>query len=388
MTLETASFADGAIEVTFLQQQGRDPYTVTPERVVQVRDVASRTADFINQAKSTIDIAIYDFRLRDEAATIVAEGLRSQARKGVQIRIAYDSATDLGADALPTAAPSHLESDQKLLGTDSFVRSFADVAQVTSITGYRVLMHNKYILRDVASPDAAIFTGSSNYTNDSWGLQDNNLLCLRSQQLASYYAKDFNDLWSRRKIVDSTGYRDAGTLRMNDVPVTIAFTPGDGPMVLKEIVGAIAAARNRLYVASVVLSSGPILAALSEAIDRGLPLAGIYDGPQMDQVERQWNATNFGTDKINTWQKVARHLVRKNSIPFDRQNKSQPHNFMHNKLVVADQIVVTGSFNLSNHAMGNAENVLLIRDAVIADSYAKYIQRLMTSYAVTNNPAM
>jgi phosphatidylserine/phosphatidylglycerophosphate/cardiolipin synthase-like enzyme len=388
MTLETASFADGAIEVTFLQQQGRDPYTVTPERVVQVRDVASRTADFINQAKSTIDIAIYDFRLRDEAATIVAEGLRSQARKGVQIRIAYDSATDLGADALPTAAPSHLESDQKLLGTDSFVRSFADVAQVTSITGYRVLMHNKYILRDVASPDAAVFTGSSNYTNDSWGLQDNNLLCLRSQQLASYYAKDFNDLWSRRKIVDSTGYRDAGTLRMNDVPVTIAFTPGDGPMVLKEIVGAIAAARNRLYVASVVLSSGPILAALSEAIDRGLPLAGIYDGPQMDQVERQWNATNLGTDKINTWQKVARHLVRKNSIPFDRQNKSQPHNFMHNKLVVADQIVVTGSFNLSNHAMGNAENVLLIRDAVIADSYAKYIQRLMTSYAVTNNPAM
>jgi phosphatidylserine/phosphatidylglycerophosphate/cardiolipin synthase-like enzyme len=388
MTLETTSFADGAIEVTFLQQQGRDPYTATPERVVQVRDVASRTADFIDQAKSTIDIAIYDFRLRDEAATIVAEGLRSQGRKGVQIRIAYDSATDPAADALPTAAPSHLESDQKLLGTDSFVRSFADVAQVTSITGYRVLMHNKYILRDVASPDAAVFTGSSNYTNDSWGLQDNNLLCLRSQQLASYYAKDFNDIWSRGKIVDSTGYRDAGTLRMNDVPVTIAFTPGDGPMVLKEIVGAIAAARNRLYVASVVLSSGPILAALSEAIDRGLPLAGLYDGPQMDQVERQWNATNFGTDKINTWQKVARHLVRKNSIPFDRQNKSQPHNFMHNKLVVADQIVVTGSFNLSNHAMGNAENVLLIRDAVIADSYAKYIQRLMTSYAVTNNPAM
>ena len=37
----------------------------------------------------------------------------------------------------------------------------------------------------------------------------------------------------------------------------------------------------------------------------------------------------------------------------------QPHNFMHNKLLVADQIVATGSFNLSNDAMGNAENVLL-----------------------------
>jgi phosphatidylserine/phosphatidylglycerophosphate/cardiolipin synthase-like enzyme len=102
----------------------------------------------------------------------------------------------------------------------------------------------------------------------------------------------------------------------------------------------------------------------------------------MDQVERQWKAANVGADKVNTWQKVARHLVRKNSIPFDRLNQSQPHNFMHNKLVVADQIVVTGSFNLSNHAMGNAENVLLIRDAQFADSYAKYIQGLMASYAI------
>ena len=383
MTLETASFAEGAIEVTFLQQQGLDPFTATPERTAQIRDVATRLGQFIGEAKSTIDIAIYDFRLRDEAATIVADGLRSQARKGVRTRIAYDSATNPDADAIPTAAPSQIEFDQRPIGTDTFVRSFADVAQVKGITGYRALMHNKYILRDVNSADAAVFTGSSNYTNDSWGLQDNNLLCLRSQQLASYYAKDFTDLWSHGKIVDSTGYRDTGTVRLNDVPVTIAFTPGESPTVLKEIVGAIAAARNRLYVASVVLSSGPILAALSEAIDRGLPLGGLYDGPQMDQVERQWKAANVGTDKLNTWQKVARHLVRKNSIPFDRQNQSQPHNFMHNKLVVADQIVVTGSFNLSNHAMGNAENVLLIRDAAIAELYAKFIQRLMASYGVT-----
>jgi phosphatidylserine/phosphatidylglycerophosphate/cardiolipin synthase-like enzyme len=382
MTLETTSFAEGAIEVTFLQQQGRDPFTAPPERTAQITDVANRIARFIGEAKSTIDIAIYDFRLHDEAATIIADGLRSQARSGVRIRIAYDSGTNPGADAVSTAAPSQLESDQKPIAADSFVRTFADVAQLKGITGYRVLMHNKYIVRDVESADTAVFTGSSNYTNDSWGLQDNNLLCLRSQQLASYYAKDFTELWSRGKIVDSTGYGDSGTVRLNGVPVTIAFTPGESPAVLKEIVGAIAAARSRLYVASVVLSSGPILAALSEAIDRGLPVGGVYDGPQMDQVERQWKAANVGADKLNTWQKVARHLVRKNSIPFDRQNPSQPHNFMHNKLVIADQIVVTGSFNLSNHAMGNAENVLLIEDAAIAELYAKFIQRLIASYGV------
>jgi phosphatidylserine/phosphatidylglycerophosphate/cardiolipin synthase-like enzyme len=87
---------------------------------------------------------------------------------------------------------------------------------------------------------------------------------------------------------------------------------------------------------------------LSEAIDRGMSCAGIYDGPQMD---RQWQSARVGADKINTWDKVAGHLVRKNSLPYDRNKPHQPHNFMHNKLVIADDVVVTGSFNLSNHAL-------------------------------------
>jgi hypothetical protein len=38
--------------------------------------------------------------------------------------------------------------------------------------------------------------------------------------------------------------------------------------------------------------------------------------------------------------------------------------------------------------MGNAENVLHIRDAAIAELFVKYIQRLMANYAVTNDQAM
>jgi phosphatidylserine/phosphatidylglycerophosphate/cardiolipin synthase-like enzyme len=171
MTLETTSFAEGAIEVTFLQQQGHDPFTATPERTAQIKDVASRIATFIGEAISTLDIAIYDFRLHDEAATIIAEALRSQARKGIRTRIVYDHATDPGADANPTVVPSHLEADPKPLGTDGFVRSLADAAQVKGVTGYRVLMHNKYILRDAESGDAAVFTGSSNYEGKA-ALQD------------------------------------------------------------------------------------------------------------------------------------------------------------------------------------------------------------------------
>jgi hypothetical protein len=39
-----------------------------------------------------------------------------------------------------------------------------------------------------------------------------------------------------------------------------------------------------------------------------------------------------------------------------------------------------GSFNLSNHAMGNAENVLLIKDAALAEQYGAYLTALIAKY--------
>ena len=96
-------------------------------------------------------------------------------------------------------------------------------------------------------------------------------------------------------------------------------------------------------------------------------------------------AANIGSEKVSTWQKVARHLTRKNSVPYDRGKPSQSHNFMHNKIVVADSIVVTGSFNLSNHAMGNAENVLLLWDEHLAEIYTQYIRRLIAIYSNKNS---
>jgi len=373
---------DDPIEVVFLQQQGNDPYKEVKERIAQANSVASRVARFIAQAQSTLDIAIYDFRLHGEPASIISEAIRDRVKAGVTVRVLFDAAINREPHLSPAEAPALLEADKKPPGTETFVASFADVASLKAITGYRVLMHNKYIVRDALSPNAAVFTGSANYTNDSWGLQENNLIFVGSQSLATLYAGDFADLWSRGRIRENASNDDVATIAVGDIDVAVGFTPGEGPAVLKEIVGAIAAARTTLQVASVVISSGPILAALSEAIDRGLALNGLYDGPQMDQVERQWRAADVGVDKVNTWHKVAHRLARKNSIPFDIHNPHQPHNFMHNKLVVADDTVIMGSFNLSNHAMGNAENVLMIKDAKLAQLYAGYLAEVTAKYRV------
>jgi phosphatidylserine/phosphatidylglycerophosphate/cardiolipin synthase-like enzyme len=53
---------------------------------------------------------------------------------------------------------------------------------------------------------------------------------------------------------------------------------------------------------------------------------------------------------------------------------------MHNKLAVVDDTVITGSFNFSNNATQNAENVLQIESKDIADHYAAYVAALTQRY--------
>ena len=76
------------------------------------------------------------------------------------------------------------------------------------------------------------------------------------------------NIWEAGEILPSSGFRDTGRVSLGGVSVTVAFAPGEGQSIVREIVQAIDAAEKRIFVASMVLSSGPILAALSEAIDR------------------------------------------------------------------------------------------------------------------------
>src|SRR5271170_5068512 len=130
MAMESVSAAGGDVEIMFLQQMGDDPFISTPERTAQIGGVAVRIARFIGEARATLDIAIYDFRLGDEAAAIITDALRERAKNKVVIRIIYDAANDADGEVAPADWPAHLEADRKTPGTESFVRSLSDIAQI------------------------------------------------------------------------------------------------------------------------------------------------------------------------------------------------------------------------------------------------------------------
>jgi len=56
------------------------------------------------------------------------------------------------------------------------------------------------------------------------------------------------------------------------------------------------------------------------------------------------------------------------------------HDYMHAKVTVADDVVFLGSFNLSHSGELNAENVLEIADAALAERLAAFIDAIRAKY--------
>ena len=127
-----------------------------------------------------------------------------------------------------------------------------------------------------------------------------------------------------------------------------------------------------------LITSGAILGALSDALQsrRVAEYGGVYDRTQMEGVFGQWHG-GPAEWKTAVFGRVAAPLAGKRSTPYTPGGR---HDFMHDKVVVADDCVVTGSYNLSRSATENAENVLMLHDPELADRYAAYIDGLVRRY--------
>ena len=53
---------------------------------------------------------------------------------------------------------------------------------------------------------------------------------------------------------------------------------------------------------------------------------------------------------------------------------------MHNKVLVIDDTVITGSYNFSRSVQLNAENILFVESVPLAEAYSGYIDHLKSKY--------
>jgi len=361
------------IQLTFLRDVDHGGKAEQPKAIVQ------QFAEFVNAAKSSLHICIYDFRLTPALGNPILDALKKKAKAGVRVRIAFDQGKAAVAAGIQTFEA--LGGDPAPVGTKAYLeQAFADSeVKLFPIDPGSHIMHNKYIVRDIGTPDATVWMGSANFTDDAWTYQDNNIVQLASPALATYYETDFQDLCNQGKI-SSTGVNDKGTVKLGSIEIDAAFSPGEGAAIDQVISSQISSARQRIKIASMVITSHSILGALNDAIQHHQvkEFGGTYDATQMDKTVAQWMKSQNSGGIAETFKAVASHLAGKHSVPYEPSGK---HNFMHNKVVVCDNAVVTGSFNFSRNAAMNAENILVIHDAAIADQYSQYIDQLIAAYS-------
>ena len=68
-------------------------------------------------------------------------------------------------------------------------------------------------------------------------------------------------------------------------------------------------------------------------------------------------------------------------------SKKDQNDFMHNKVMVIDnKTVVTGSYNFSENAEKNDENLVIIESPLIAAAYTRYFDALFRQYKAHGLP--
>ncbi|MEA2482678.1 MAG: hypothetical protein QOC55_625 [Thermoleophilaceae bacterium] len=242
---------------------------------------------------------------------------------------------------------------------------------IKPIPGDRDLMHHKYVIRDGRD----VWTGSMNWTLDSWTKQENVIAIVSGNAgVARAFLQNFEELW-RTAEVDGTGEFDAP-----DAAIRPWFCPGRGEDLSHRIAAAIGRARRRIRIASPVITAAPIVGTLAQVVSDGrCAVAGVVDGTQMEQVFQQWHENGNAAWKLPLIERVLDRgdFSGKPSTPYTPESV---HDFMHAKVTVCDDVVFVGSFNLSHSGEQNAENVLEIHDAEVADRMAAFIDQVRSRY--------
>jgi len=327
----------------------------------QPLDVAREVAEFLGAAKRSLDLAQYDFNLGPETKEIVGGALSAAAARGVAVRVLYNV-----DHARPIPVPPPPEPDVQLISSLG--------VPARAVAGVPDLMHHKFVVRDGES----VWTGSTNWTDDSWSREENVIVTVDSPALAKAFTLDFEELWRDGDVERSGFAAEPRPVDVDGVRVQPWFTPGFADALTHRIAKKIGHA-ERVRICSPVITSAPVLATLAQRIADGKgDIAGCVDATQVDEVIRQWRADGNVSWKLPLLQQVLRgDFSGKNSTPWA---PGSLHDFMHAKLVVSDDTVFVGSFNLSHSGEQNAENVLELADPELAAQLGAYVDEVRGRY--------
>ena len=286
----------------------------------------------IAAARHTLDIAA--FELNSDSIT---EAILDAHERGVTVRMVTDNAHGLEDDKNPQ------------------LRRLREAGIAVQHDGRGALMHNKFTIID----GREVWTGSWNYTINGAYRNNNNAFVMENMPAARAYGREFDEMFERREFGPRSSDDGILSFAFGDGEISIIFAPeGDAIRAIKaEIARAEKAIRFMVFVFSLEELAE---AMLRQAANPAIKIEGLFE-------ERNSTAN---------WSQLPALRCAGASI---RQDGNRY--LLHHKVIIIDNnTVITGSFNLSRSAAErNDENILIIREATIAGLYMDEWRRMWDS---------
>lgn len=293
--------------------------------------IEERLIEHINSAQVSIHIASFEFNL-----TRVAEALIAAKNRGVDVKWMADDKNGTGYDIQPGRGQFSM-----LTGAGIEVKNDARSA----------LMHNKFWIFD----QQVVWTGSMNATVNGVYKQNNNVIIIRSQEIALMYEREFQEMWNGQ-----FGPRAPSTVNnqwaiLDGTPVQVLFTPEDKAM--SKMIAVVKDAQRSIRFLAFSFTDFPLAQTMIDRANAGVDVRGIFE--------------TFGSNSPSSELKTLWCA----GLPVRQDGNSS---FLHHKVIVVDEsTVMTGSMNYSSNAdESNEENVFIVDNAEIAALYLQEFETL------------
>jgi phosphatidylserine/phosphatidylglycerophosphate/cardiolipin synthase-like enzyme len=287
----------------------------------------------INSAEQTVDVAAYSLSLDS-----VRNALIDAYQRGVAVRVVMESENMDASDP------------QKMIKAG------------VPIVGDRRegLMHNKFVVIDRSE----VWTGSMNYTDSGVYSDNNNLVRIRSTQLAENYTTEFEEMFLNDIFGPDKGMGTPNpVIRVNGIRIDNYFSPDDGTA--QRISELLNNASESVHFLAYSFTNDDFGKILIQKAGKGLKISGVMDAEQVK--------SNKGTEYDPLKQAGIDVWLDGNS------------GLMHHKVFIIDEkVVILGSYNFSASAeKTNDENTLIIFSPQIAKLYMQEFHRVFTQAQIS-----
>jgi phosphatidylserine/phosphatidylglycerophosphate/cardiolipin synthase-like enzyme len=355
----TQSVSSGSMKIYFTRPV--DTTVATGPKAIQIyRAVDDTCIAYINRAKQTIDVAIYNFNV--EGLSNIAGALNSAYARGVIVRIVTDGGTNNS-------------------GIEELNPAIGKIARPVT-TG---IMHNKFMVIDGNSTDPMdpiVWTGSCNWTDQNVNTDANNVLFIQDASLAKVYTIEFNEMFGSTGPTPSSANAKFGGSKADNTPheliiagkrIEVYFSPSDG--VTGQILSHVQAADADIEVGTMLMTrtaiSDAIIARHQSGVDAKVVISNRATSPQ-----------------------VITDLTAALGNDFKEYHEQ---GLLHSKVMIVDQsstdedpFVWTGSHNWSDAANTvNDENTIVIHDATASNLYyQEFKKRFDMAIPISEHPVL